>query len=139
MSKLFKNTELSFKYPKNWKLVEDEIEGCIAILNADSGYSRVMLFKYEEEGLSLEYLKSAIEDIPREDTLKIEQSGLTILGNKETHELIAKDESHDPQLKTHSLATINNRDAYVLNFFGFGQENPDEEGFLFMYKTLKFE
>ena len=139
MSNLFQNSELSFKYPKNWKLVEDEIEGCIAILNADSGYSRVMLFKYEEEGLSLEYLKNAIEDIPREETLKIEQSGLTILGNKETHELIANDESHEPPLKTHSLATINNRDAYVLNFFGFGKDNPDEDGFIFMYKTLKFE
>ena len=139
MSNLFENNELSFKYPNNWKLVEDEIEGCLAILNADSGYSRAMLFKYEEEGLSLEYLKNAIEDIPREESLKLESSGLTILGNKETHELIANDSSHDPSLRTHSLATIDGRDAYVLNFFGFGEDNPDEEGFLFMYKTLKFK
>ena len=140
MSNLFQNEELSFKYPNNWKLVsDDEIEGCLAILNSDSGYSRVMVFKYEEEGLSLEYLKNAIEDIPREDSLKVQSSTLNLFGNKETHELIANDESHEPPLMTHSLATINNRDAYVFNFFGFGLDNPDEEGFLFMYKTLKFD
>ena len=140
MSNLFQNEELSFKYPNNWKLVlDDEIENCLAILNSDSGYSRVMVFKYEEEGLSLEYLKNAIEDIPREDSLKILSSGLTILANKETHELISHDTSHEPPLNTHSLATIHNRDAYVFNYFGFGLDNPDKEGFLFMYKTLKFK
>ena len=48
MSNQFQNEELSFKYPNNWKLVsDDEIENCLAILNSDSGYSRVMVFKYE--------------------------------------------------------------------------------------------
>lgn len=140
MSNLFQNDQLSFKYPKNWKLVsDDEIEGCLAILDSDSKHSRVMIFKYPEEGLSLEYLKNAIEDIPREESLKVISSNLTILANKETHELIAEDTSHEPPLRTHSLTTIHNRDAYGFNFMGFGLDNPDEDGFLFMYRTLKFE
>ena len=87
----------------------------------------------------MEYLKNAIEDIPKEDSLNVIRSELNLFGNKETHELIANDSSHEPPLKTHSLATISNRDAYVFNFFGFGLDNPDEEGFLFMYRTLEFE
>ena len=32
MSNIFKNYELSFKYPNNWKLLEaDDIENCIAL------------------------------------------------------------------------------------------------------------
>ena len=108
MSNIFKNDELSFKYPNNWKLLEaDDIENCIAVLDCDSKFSRVMIFKYPQEGLSMEYLKNAIEDIPREDSLIVEDSHLTIIGNKETHELIAKDTSHEPPLNTHSLSTIN--------------------------------
>ena len=123
MSNIFKNYELSFKYPNNWKLLEaDDIENCIAVLDCDSKFSRVMVFKYPQEGLSMEYLKNAIEDI----------------GNKETHELIAKDTSHEPPLNTHSLSTINDRDAYSFNFFGFGEDNPDKEGFMMMYRTLEF-
>lgn len=140
MSNLFKNNELSFKYPDNWKLIEDdEIENCLAILDSQSGYSRVMLFKYGEEGLSMEYLKKAIEDIPKNDSLKLMESHLTIMANKETHELIANDTSHEPSLKTHSLGTIHNRDAFVFNFFGFGLDNPDEDGFIYMYESLEFE
>ena len=139
MSNLFKNEEFSFKYPNNWKIIDDEIENCLAILNSDSGYSRVMVFRYKQEGQSMEYLKRAIEDIPKEPSLKILSSNLTIMGNKETHELKAEDTSHNPILNTHSLATIHNHDAYVFNFFGFGWDNPDKEGFLFMYKTLEFE
>ena len=64
MSNIFKNYELSFKYPNNWKLLEaDDIENCIAVLDCDSKFSRVMVFKYPQEGLSMEYLKNAIEDI----------------------------------------------------------------------------
>lgn len=140
MSNLFQNDELSFKFPNNWKIVEfEDIENCIAVLDCDSKFSRVMIFKYPQEGLSLEYLKNAIEDIPREDSLIVENSHLTIMGNKETHELIASDSSHDPLLNTHSLSTINNTDAFSFNFFGFGEENPDKEGFLMMYKTLEFK
>lgn len=140
MSNIFQNEELSFKYPNNWKLVEaDDIENCIAVLDCDSKFSRVMVFKYPQEGLSLEYLKNAIEDIPREDSLTVEDSHLTIMGNKETHELIARDSSHDPILNTHSLSTINGRDAFSFNFLGFGENNPDKDGFLMMYKTLNFE
>ena len=101
MSNIFKNYELSFKYPNNWKLLEaDDIENCIAVLDCDSKFSRVMVFKYPQEGLSMEYLKNAIEDIPREDS--------------------------------------NDRDAYSFNFFGFGEDNPDKEGFMMMYRTLEF-
>ena len=87
----------------------------------------------------MEYLKNAIEDIPREESLVVEDSHLTIIGNKETHELIACDSSHDPILNTHSLSTINDRDAFSFNFFGFGKDNPDKDGFLVMYKTLEFK
>ena len=140
MSNIFQNEELSFKYPNNWKLVDaNDIENCIAVLDCDSKFSRVMLFKYPEEGLSLEYLKSAIEDIPREESLIVEDSHLTIMGNKETHELIAKDKSHNPILNTHSLSTINNRDAFSFNFLSFGEDTPDKDGFLMMYKTLEFK
>jgi hypothetical protein len=140
MSNKFQNEELSFKYPNNWKLLEsDDIENCIAVLDCDSKFSRVMLFKYHEEGLSLEYLKNAIEDIPREESLIVEDSHLAIIGNKETHELIGRDNSHEPPLSTHSLSTINGRDAFTFNFFGFGENNPDKEGFLMMYNTLEFE
>lgn len=140
MSNLFENDELSFKYPNNWKLVESEgIENCIAVIDCDSKFSRVMVFKYPQEGLSLEYLKNAIEDIPREDSLEIKSSQLTIIGNKETHELIARDSSHDPILNTHSLSTIHNRDAFTFNFFGFGEDNPDNDGFLIMYRSLSFK
>ena len=119
MSNIFKNYELSFKYPNNWKLLEaDDIENCIAVLDCDSKFSRVMVFKYPQEGLSMEYLKNAIEDIPREDSLIVE-------------------DSHLP-LNTHSLSTINDRDAYSFNFFGFGEDNPDKEGFMMMYRTLEF-
>ena len=77
MSNIFKNYELSFKYPNNWKLLEaDDIENCIAVLDCDSKFSRVMVFKYPQEGLSMEYLKNAIEDIPREDSLIVEDSHL---------------------------------------------------------------
>lgn len=134
----FKNKDLSFEFSNNWNLVKNDLENCIAILDSKSGYSRVMVIKYPEEGLSLNYLKLAIEDIPREDSLKIQGSDLTILANKDTHELIAIDESHDPSLKTHSLACINGRDAYVFNFMSFGLNNPDENDFLFMYESLNF-
>ena len=51
MSNIFKNDELSFKYPNNWKLLEaDDIENCIAVLDCDSKFSRVMVFKYPQEG-----------------------------------------------------------------------------------------
>ena len=140
MFNIFKNDELSFNYPDDWKLVESgDIENCIAVLDCDSKYSRVMIFKYPQEGLSLEYLKNGIEDIPREESLEVMDSHLTIIGNKETHELIARDASHDPVLNTHSLSTIHNRDAFSFNFMGFGEGNPDKEGFIRMYETLKFE
>ena len=140
MSNIFQNDELSFKYPNNWKLVEaKDIENCMAVLDCDSKFSRVMVFKYPEEGLSMDYLKSAIEDIPRESSLIVEDSHLTIIGNKETHELIAKDTSHNPILNTHSLSTINNRDAFSFNFLAFGEDTPDKDGFMMMYKTLEFK
>ena len=69
----------------------------------------------------------------------MEDSHLAIIGNKETHELIGRDNSHEPPLSTHSLSTINGRDAFTFNFFGFGENNPDKEGFLMMYNTLEFE
>lgn len=87
----------------------------------------------------MDYLKNAIEDIPREETIEIERSGFTIMGNKETHELISRDLSHEPPLSSHMLSCINGRDAFSFNFFSFGLDNPDKEGFLMMYKTLKFE
>ncbi|AMK14936.1 hypothetical protein [Methanobrevibacter olleyae] len=140
MSNIFQNDELSFKYPNNWKLVDNgDIKNCIAVLDSDSKFSRLMIFKYPQEGLSLDYLKNAIEDIPREESLIVEKSHLTLIGNKETHELIAHDRSHEPPLKTHSLSTISDRDAFSFNFFSFGLDNPDEEEFLMIYKTLKFE
>lgn len=140
MSNIFQNDELSFKYPTNWKLVDNgDIKNCIAVLDCDSKFSRLMIFKYPQEGLSFDYLKNAIEDIPREESLIVEKSHLTLIGNKETHELIAHDRSHEPPLKTHSLSTISGRDAFSFNFFSFGLDNPDEEEFLMIYKTLKFE
>lgn len=141
MSNLFENEELSFKYSNNWKKmdVDDDLENCLAIFDHKSGYSRVMIVKYLEEGLSLEYLKSAIEDIPRVETLKCVKSDFIIIGNKESYELIAIDESHEPPLKTRSIACIGGRDAYVFNFMSFGLENPDEEAFLNIYRTLEFK
>ena len=41
-------------------------------------------------------------------------------------------------LHLRTLSTINDRDAFSFNFFGFGENNPDKEGFLMMYKTLEF-
>ena len=52
MSNIFKNDELSFKYPNNWKLLEaDDIENCVAVLDCDSKFSRVMIFKYPQDCL----------------------------------------------------------------------------------------
>ena len=48
MSNNFKNDELSFKYPNNWKLLEaDDIENCVAVLDvtansAESWYSSIL-------------------------------------------------------------------------------------------------
>ena len=83
MSNLFENKDLSFKYSDNWKLmdIEEDLENVVAILDHKSGYSRAMLIKYPEEGLSLEYLKAAIDDIPRADTLNIVKSGANIMTN----------------------------------------------------------
>lgn len=141
MSNLFENEDLSFKYSNNWKLmdIEEDLENVVAILDHKSGYSRAMLIKYPEEGLSLEYLKAAIDDIPRADSLGIIKADFTIVGNKESYELIAIDESHEPPLKTISLACIGGRDAYVFNFMSFGLENLDEVAFLNLYKTLEFK
>lgn len=141
MSNLFENEDLSFKYSNNWKLmdIEEDLENVVAILDYKSGYSRAMLIKYPEEGLSLEYLKAAIDDIPRADSLDTIKADFTIVGNKESYELIAIDESHEPPLKTISLACIGGRDAYVFNFMSFGLENPDEVAFLNLYKTLEFK
>lgn len=141
MSNLFENEELSFKYSNNWKLmdIDDDLESCVAILDHKSGLSRAMIIKYLEEGLSLEYLKAAIDDIPRAETLVTVKSGLTIIGNKESYELVAIDETHEPPLKTISLACIGGRDAYVFNFMTFGLDNPDEVAFLNLYKTLEFK
>ena len=141
MSNLFENDDLSFKYSDNWKLmdIDDDLENCIAFLDHKSGYSRAMLIKYPEEGLSLEYLKAAIDDIPRADTLNIVKSGFTIIGNKESYELIAIDETHEPPLKTISISCINGRDIYTFDFMSFGLENPDETAFLNLYKTLEFK
>lgn len=140
MSNFFENDDLRFKYSNNWKMMDVEgLENCLAIFDHKSGYSRVMVIRYPEEGLSLEYLKAAIEDIPRAETLECIKSGFTIIGNKESYELISIDESHEPPLKTRSIACIGGRDAYVFNFMSFGLENPDEEAFLNIYKTLEFK
>jgi|GEM_PF-3594157 len=139
MFNVFKNEDLTFKYPDNWKLLDDDIENCLAILDSGSGFSRIMVIKYPEEGLSLKYLKSAIEDIPRADSLKIDKSDYTLIGDKETHELISYDNTHNPPLKTHSLATISGRDAFIFNFFTFGKDNlQDCEDFFNIYESLSF-
>lgn len=140
MFNIFENNDLSFKYSNNWKLMDtDDLENCLAILDHKSGYSRAMLIKYPEEGLSLEYLKAAIDDIPREDTLVTIKSGFNIIGNKESYELVARDETHNPSLKTVSIACIGGRDAYVFNFLSFGLDNQDYNSFLNLYKTLEFK
>lgn len=134
----FKNEDLYFKFSNNWNLVENDLDNCLAILDNKSGYSRIMVIKYPEEGLSLDYLKSAIEDIPRSKSLCVQKSHLISIGNQKTHELIAIDETHDPILKTHSLSCIHDNDIFTFNFMGFGENNPDEKSFLGIYKTLGF-
>jgi hypothetical protein len=135
----FENNELKLTYTSFWQLKEQDIDNCILVLDHEHKKSRIMLLKYPEDGINLNYLKSAVETIPRSETLRIIDSRLTSIKNFDVHEFQAVDMTQEPPLKTRSIGLIHNKDAYLFDYFTFGLNNPEDNDLDEIIKSLTFE
>jgi hypothetical protein len=135
----FENNDLELNYPSSWELKDHDIEECVLILDHEHKKSRIMLIKYPDDGINLNYLKSAVEVIPRSETLKMVDSRLTTLNDFRVHEFEAVDVTQEPPLKTKSIGLIHDGDAYIFNYFTFGLNNPEDYEFIEIIGTLNFK
>ncbi len=109
------------------------------ILDHENKKSRIMLLKYPGDGINLNYIKSAVETIPRSDTLKTLDSHITIINNIHVHEFQAIDVTQNPPLKTRSIGLIHNDDAYIFDYFTFGLNNPEDNDLNKIFTSLNFK